>query len=96
MSQQLPGGQHESLCRRVHRLVRGMFDDVEALKVNPHGVGRIRKPPVGEGVRRQQVAELVVPSRLWNSKNWHERGAQQKYPCPHHEYGEVLVAAPVD
>ena len=37
-----------------------MKDNVKAFKMRPHRVGRIRKPPVSERVRGQEIAEVIV------------------------------------
>jgi hypothetical protein len=47
-----------------------MLDDVEALEVLPHRMGRIGEAPVGEGIRRQQVAEFIVCVWLGHAENW--------------------------
>ena len=52
MPQQLPHRKHQSLRRWVHRHIRGMLNDVEALEVNPHRMCGIRDLSVRERVRR--------------------------------------------
>jgi hypothetical protein len=65
-----------------------MFDDVETLEVNPHGMSGVRDSPVGECIRRKQIAELIVPARMRNAKHRDKRSPNHNYPGPHHKYGK--------
>ena len=83
MPQQLPCRQNQSLRRRIHRYVCWAFDDVEAFEVNPHGMSGVRDFPVSERIRREQIAELVVPPRVRNAKDRDERSPNYNYSRPH-------------
>jgi hypothetical protein len=60
---------------RIHGHVGGLLNDVKTFKVYPHGMGRIGDAAAGEGISRQQVAELIVPARSRYSQQRDERGA---------------------
>ena len=55
----LPGGEDQATCRKVHRHVGGLHGDVDGLKVNPHGWGGVGEAAVGKGVGCEQEAEVV-------------------------------------
>jgi len=65
-----------------------MFDDVEALEVNPHRVGNICQFPMSKGIRREKVAEFIVPPWLRNAKNRNERDANRYYPRSNRKHSQ--------
>jgi hypothetical protein len=48
-------------------------NDVEAFEVDPHGMGWIREPSVSESVGSEQITELVMRVRLWDSEDGYKR-----------------------
>src|ERR1700722_6100509 len=86
MTEQLSGREHQSLRRRIHGHVRGLFNDVEAFEVNPHRVGGIGDSSVSERVRSQEVAELIVPARLRNPEDGYQGDAQYYYAGSHRQH----------
>jgi hypothetical protein len=61
---------------------------MEALEVLPHGMGGIRDAPGSEGIRRQQVGELVVHTRFGNRQTRQLGGPHQQYQHPAQRRGE--------
>src|SRR5882762_745041 len=64
MTQQLSDRQHGPLCRRVHRRICWMLNDVKGVEENPQRMRRIYEPPVGKRIAREQVTKLIVYFRL--------------------------------
>src|SRR5208283_2840444 len=82
--------ENQALCGRIHRHVGGLLDDVEAFEVDPHGVRGIGEPAVSEGVGCEQIAELIVPARLWDTENRNEAGSEYDYAKADQKHGEPL------
>ena len=91
MPQQLPDGQHGTLCWRILRRVGWVLEHMESLKENPHRVGWICQSTVGEGVGGEQVAEFVVdgwdryrkePEQGEPGENRGERHHQERQSLP--------------
>src|SRR4029077_610225 len=95
MPEQLPRRQYQPLRRGIHRHVRGMLDDVEALEVNPHRVSGVCDSPVSIRVRGKQVAVLVVPVRVHNSEYWDEHDTDDHYPGSHGKYSKSSTPSQV-
>ena len=72
----------------VHRHVGGFLIDVDALKVNPHRVSWICEASVREGIRCQQVAEIVMKSRLRNRHVGQQGSADRQCQNAHHKDGK--------
>ena len=89
MPQQLPDRKHQPLRRRIHRHISRLLDDVEALKMHPHWVGGIRDSSMRESVCREQVAELIVPSRLRDSEDRDECDSNGQNYDPHGKYRKL-------
>ena len=56
--------------------------------MNPHRMCGIGDPPMGERVGGQQIAEFVIPARLWHSQNRDQRDAHDDYSGSHYKYRE--------
>src|SRR5262249_7515391 len=59
-TEELPEREHESLGGRVLRHIGRLLNDMKALKMYPHRMGRIAQPAVSERICCEQVAKLVV------------------------------------
>ena len=59
------------------------MNDVEALKMNPHGMAGIGQPAVSESVSGEQVAELVMVARLGNTEDGEERDSNYDHTQSH-------------
>ena len=88
MSQTLAQRQDQALRRRIHGHVSRLLDDMKALEMHPHRMGRIREPAVREGVSGQKIAELVMPARFRDAKKRNHRGARNKNEQPHDHRAE--------
>src|SRR5271157_5416632 len=51
-------------------------------------MGGVSDSSVRESIRREQIAELIVPSRLWNPQYGDERASNRKHAGAHGEHGE--------
>src|ERR1700690_46475 len=68
-----------------------MLNDVEALEVYPHRMGRIGQASVSKSIGRQQITELVVYFRLGNSKQWNQSDSKQKNEQSDQQHGEFFL-----
>src|SRR5580704_13113669 len=59
MAEKLTDRQNGTLGGRVLGHIRRMLVDVERVEVDPHWMGRIRKPAMSERIRSQQITELI-------------------------------------
>jgi hypothetical protein len=62
--------------------------DMDALKMDPQGVGRIGQPAVREGVASKKIAEFIVHSGLGNSADQTNHGATGKCEQPNHYWSQ--------
>src|SRR5438874_7007797 len=46
-----------------------MFNDVEALEMNPHRMSGIRKPPMLESIRDQQMRKFILDGGFRNRRD---------------------------
>jgi len=76
MTKNLPYRQRCSLPRREYGRVSRVLQHVKCVQKQPHRVGWVGKPPVGEGVSRKQIAEFVVTDRRRQGQNGEQREAQ--------------------
>jgi hypothetical protein len=53
-------------------------------------MSRIRNSSVGEGVSGKKIAELIVPSGLWNSERRDECHAYRDYAHSNQDYGQTF------
>ncbi len=72
----------------VHRHVGGFLIDVDTLKVNPHRVSWIRQAAVRESIRCQQIAKIIMKSRLRNRHVGQQGRAYRQCQDAHHEDGQ--------
>src|SRR6266853_4956855 len=91
----LTEGQNESLRWLREALVCGFLNDAEGFKVNPHWVGWVSEPSMGEGICCQQVAEFVVDDRLRNWQNRQQSRPQSKGKQSDDDYGKRPSAGQV-
>jgi len=88
----LPHRQQQPLSRWIHRFVVRQLQNVEALEVLPHWMRGICDAAGSEGIRRQQIGELVVHARLGNRQTRQLGGAHQQYQQPAQRSGEGPAA----
>ena len=93
LTKPLTGCKDEALRGRIHGHVGRLLNDVETLKVNPHGMRGVRKPAVSESVSGEQVAELVVESRLWNTEDGDEGRSQRNQAQTHEQHRKIATAS---
>ena len=74
----LSDGHHHALSRWVLRCVGWLKKDVEALEMLPHRVRPVRQPAARERVRGEEIAELVVGSRLRHPQEQRNRRARSE------------------
>ncbi len=65
----LANRQEDSLRGVIFGNVGRNHIHVKRLEVNPHGVRRVREPPVRKRIRHQEITELVVYRRAGNRKD---------------------------
>ena len=64
----LASGHDESLRGGKDTGVDRADENVHALEMHPHGVNRIYQASMNEGVRQQELAELVLDPRVGDRK----------------------------
>jgi hypothetical protein len=74
----LPECQEDTLCRVIHRSVRGLLNFMEGLKVLPHRVRGIGQMAVRERVRHKQITELVVNRGHWDWETREQQNSNQE------------------
>src|SRR5271166_3403052 len=91
MTQHLTQGQHQALRRRIHRRIRGMLNDVEALEKYPHRMRGIREAAVSERIGSEEIAEFIVPARGGDTKYWDQCSAQSQHRSPNKKWRQALA-----
>ena len=66
--QHLAGSEHQPLGGKVHGHIGGLHGDVDGFKMSPHRRGGVGQSAQGEGVCREQEAEIV-------GDKWQRNGA---------------------
>ena len=69
MEDHLADGEEHSLRRKIHRRIRGLLNNVEGFKMDPHGMSGIGEAAVRESVRHQKIAEFIVHAGRRNRQN---------------------------
>lgn len=92
---QLTDGQGESLGGWILGHVGRLLDDMKTLKMHPHRVCGIRQAPMGERIRRKQVAKLIVDLGFGDSRDQPNGGATSKSDETYQGHAQPLAICDV-
>jgi len=73
-----PHSEEQPLPGEIHRHVRGLQGDVEAFEMGPHSRGGVSQAAMGEGVGREQEAEVVWNEGQRNGNDGKNSQAQEE------------------
>src|SRR5262249_9025096 len=75
----LANSENRALGWRIHRGIGWKPVDVERFEADPHRVRRIRQAAMGERVCHEEIAELIVDSRVGHGEKGKERHANRSH-----------------